>query len=74
MQRVIGYTLLPNGLYRALYEELGANPRDWLVSNNPIHFGDSTIIAEPSNYVGKPTAKYGPRINMTGTDKYPEHI
>ena len=64
MQKVIGYTLLPNGLYRAIYEDLGPAPKRWLIgSGGPIVLPDSDIVSADSNYSGKrPDRKSGPRI------------
>ena len=63
MQKVIGYTLLPNGLYRKILEELEPVPKRWLIgTGGPIILPDSRIITADSNYYGKPPDRHGPRI------------
>jgi len=67
LQRVIGYTLLPNGLYRAIYEDLGPVPQSWQIgTGGPIVLPDSKILTADSNYYGKPPDKHGPRIGERG--------
>mgnify|MGYP000120314423 CR=1 FL=1 len=72
MKKVVGYQLLPNGLYRALYEDLGPVPSRWSIGDgSPIVMPESEIITYPSNYTGeRPEGKSGARPNMTGKDGY----